>query len=542
MQTIDGYVLKDMMISGVQLLERNREAVDALNVFPVPDGDTGTNMSLTMAAAVKEINGGEYASCSEAALRAAKGALRGARGNSGVILSQIFRGFAAGLDGAMAMTADDFVNAWKNGADTAYKAVMKPKEGTILTVVRSLSDEALRSSQKSDDIVTLMQAMLVAGERTLARTPDMLPALKQAGVVDSGGKGLLILFAGMLACLKGDALEGIKLDFDFGNVEEYKRGISGEGIEFGYCTELIIKANKDLPDNTITALRNTFEQLGDSLVLVYDPPIVKVHVHTNRPGRVLNIGLDLGELLNVKVDNMRDQHAHILSESESLHREMSQKDYGFVAVSLGSGFEALFKDLSVDKIVGGGQTMNPSIDDICHALENINAKTIFVLPNNSNVIMAAQQAAEIVQGDIRVLPSKSVPQGIAGLVAFIPDSDPDENEKTMREALIRTNTAQVTYAVRDSKVEDREIHKGDIIGILNGKIIRAGKDVHDIFLEVLDDIVNDAISVITLFYGQDVDAANAQRLAARIGKKYPDIDIAVHDGGQPLYYFMASIE
>ncbi len=545
-ETIDGLLFKEMVLAGASLLERNREAIDALNVFPVPDGDTGTNMSLTMKSMVKELSALDEANVAKVAEAASKGALKGARGNSGVILSQIFRGFARGLDGAAIITPVLFAQALKSGADTAYKAIMKPKEGTILTVIRVIAEEALRQVRKNpDDMHALMDVVVQSGEAILKKTPDMLPALKQAGVVDSGGQGLLTVFTGYRATLNGEHIDDTNMEVGEAATLDFEDDHDAlEEITFKYCTEFIIQ---DMPEtvteNDINTFRRRLARIGDCVVVVGDFSMVKVHVHTNEPGKALQYACAMGDLINLKIDNMAEERKERQArQAREAKEEQPQSDYGMVAVSLGEGFSQIFKDLSVDHIVEGGQTMNPSIEDILGAVDAVNAKTVFVLPNNSNVILAATQAAELSDKNVIVIPTKNVAMGIGAVVAFQPDLDPEGNAANMTEAANRVKTGQITFAVRDSTFEDKEIREGDIIGIYNGKIQVVGSDVHDVALELMKILVTDEDELITVYYGEDTKPEDAQALTDEIAGMYGDRDVEIQYGGQPLYYYLFSAE
>ena len=558
-QAIDGLLLKEMIIAGANLLEQNREAIDALNVFPVPDGDTGTNMSLTMKSTVKEIAAQDVHSASRMADLAARGALKGARGNSGVILSQILRGFARGIEGCETVDAQQFAKALRSGADTAYKAVMKPKEGTILTVIRVISEDSARYVGKHpDNLPGLLDKVIRSGEAILAKTPDMLPALKQAGVVDSGVQGLLTVFKGWRAAFNGEKIEetnanvGSAATFEFEDDHE-----SLEEIKFKYCTEFIIQEmNPGVTEDDVNRFRTRLTRIGDCVVVVGDFSLVKVHVHTNDPGKALQYACELGELVNLKIDNMAEEKRERLAkaeaaqkaaeqkrlEEEAAKREEPMKPYGMVAVSLGEGFSGIFSDLGVDHIVEGGQTMNPSIEDILGAVEGIHAENVFVLPNNSNVILAASQAAELSERNVIVLPTKNVAMGIGAVIAFNPDADVEENREAMTAAAEQVKTGQITFAVRDTVFEDKEIKEGDIIGIHNGRIEVVGHDIHDIAIELTKTVVEDGDALITIYYGEDTKEEDAQALGAEIAEIFSDLDVEVQYGGQPLYYYLISAE
>ena len=544
-QTIDGLLLRDMVAAGAALLEKNRDAVDALNVFPVPDGDTGTNMSLTMMSSVKEANSKECLTASEAAEALAKGALKGARGNSGVITSQLYRGFARALEGIDKITPVLFAQALKSGADTAYKALMKPKEGTILTVARVIAEDALRQvAIAPEDFDALFNVILTSGEAILRKTQEMLPALTQAGVVDAGGRGLLIIYTGYAAVLRGEEIEATSIDFAGGDLAagfEDDHDAIGE-IEFAYCTEFLIEYLKPTAtDDDVDSFRRRLNRIGDCVLVVGDLSLVKVHCHTNNPGKALQYGLELGELVNLKIENMVEQRRERAAAGGSKAKE-PEKDFGMVAVSLGEGFSQIFTDLTVDHIVDGGQTMNPSIDDILEAINGVNAKCVFVLPNNGNVILAAQQAVELTEKEAYVIPTKNVAMGIAAAVAFQPDISGEENAKRMDEAAQRVKTGTVTYAVRDSKQDDLDIKEGDIIGLANGKIDAVGHDIPAVVTELMEKVVDEDSELITVYYGADTAEEDARKITDALEEKYDYCDVEMHCGGQPLYFYLISVE
>jgi DAK2 domain fusion protein YloV len=544
-KNIDGLLLRDMVTAGAALLEKNREAVDALNVFPVPDGDTGTNMSLTMMSAIRELNGKEYLNVGEAAEALAKGALKGARGNSGVITSQLYRGFAKALEGVDRITPVIFAQALKSGAETAYKAVMKPKEGTILTVARVIAEDAMRQVQLNpDDFEGLMNVILTSGDAVLRRTPDMLPVLKQAGVVDAGGRGLLLLYAGYAAALRGEQIETAEIDFHAGGNATFEDDHDAlEEIKFAYCTEFLIQnLLTTVQDSDIDTFRRRLNRIGDCVLVVGDMSLVKVHVHTNDPGKALQYGLGLGELVNLKIENMVEQRRERQKKNGEDKASMPPKDYGMVAVSLGEGFSKIFTDLTVDTIVDGGQTMNPSIEDLLDAINKVNAKCVFVFPNNGNVILAAQQAAQLAEKEVHVIPTKNVAMGIAAAVAFQPEVSGEENARRMDEAAQRVKTGTITFAVRDSEYESMHIKEGDIIGLCNGKIQFSGRSIHDVAMELMQELVTDDDGLITIYYGKDTSEEDASKMAEEITGLYDHCDVEMHMGGQPLYYYLISVE
>lgn len=543
--SIDGVMLKEMFLSGAALLERNRQNVDALNVFPVPDGDTGTNMSQTMSAAVRELNARSAPTVGDVANTVARGALKGARGNSGVILSQIFRGISRVLDGAEEMDAQLFAKALRQGADTAYKAVMKPKEGTILTVARVIAEDLEKEVLKTNDLMELMEFVLKSGDAILKKTPEMLPVLKQAGVVDSGGKGLMVLYAGFNAALHGEPIEDMELNQAAGMtlpgefVDDHE---ALEEITFAYCTEFIVSHPKpEVRDSDVARLRKRLERIGDCVLVIGDLEVIKVHVHTNDPGKALQMALELGELDAIKIDNMLEEHRERQAKVEA-QAAAQPKKFGMVAVALGDGLVEILKDLQVDKVVDGGQTMNPSIEDLLEAIEAVNSNEIFVLPNNSNIILAAQQAAELTEKTVHVLPTKSVPMGIAAAVAFQEELSGEENERQMDIAASNVHTGSVTYAVRDTNFDGKDIHQGDIMGLIDNKISTLGHEADEVSMEILDQMVTDDSGLITIFYGEEVAEEDARALYDRVVEKYELCDVEIHRGGQPLYYYLLAVE
>ncbi len=545
---IDGMLLKEMFTSGAALLNNNRDSVDALNVFPVPDGDTGTNMSQTIASAIKEINAKPYSSVADVANAAARGALKGARGNSGVILSQILRGFAKALVGHEEIDGPLLAQALRQGANTAYKAVMKPKEGTILTVARVIAEEAEEARDKQGDVVELFKLVLSTGDAILKRTPEMLPVLKQAGVVDSGGMGLMVVFRGMYAALTGEPVDaisavgqdGVPMPGEF--VDDHE---SLDEITFGYCTEFIVShPREDLKDAEVVRLRRRLERIGDCVLVISDMNVVKVHVHTNEPGKALQYALELGELDSIKIDNMmeerREREAKMAEQAAAQAAE--EKEYGIVAVALGEGLTEIFRNLNVDQVVDGGQTMNPSIQDLAEAADATHARNVIILPNNTNIILAAQQAKALTKRKVIVLPTKSVPMGISAALAFDPAVSPEENEAAMKEAAEQVHTASITYAVRDTNYDGQEIHSGDIMAMVDNKLSLLGSDVAQVAADITDTMVNEDSALITIYYGSDIAEADAQALCDALAEKYPDCDVELQNGGQPLYYYLIAVE
>ena len=545
---IDGMMLKEMLSSGAALLVQNRESVDALNVFPVPDGDTGSNMSQTITAAIKEMNLKRYTAASDVSDSVARGALKGARGNSGVILSQILRGFARGLAGHEDIDCATLIRALREGANTAYKAVMKPKEGTILTVIRVIAEDMEKSGGKYDDLKELFKFLLASGDAILKKTPEMLPVLKQAGVVDSGGMGLMVIFRGMYAALTGETIEiengGVAEGTMPGEFNDDHGDLSVEDIEFGYCTEFIVSHPRpDMKDGDVVRLRKRLEKIGDCVLVISDLSVVKVHVHTNEPGKALQYALELGELDAIKIDNMFEEARE--REAKRAEAEAAkQKEYGIVAVALGDGLDGIFKELMVDQIVDGGQTMNPSIQDLAQAVEATHAKNVFILPNNTNIILAAQQASELTEKNVIVLPTKSVPMGISAALAFSTEMSVEDNTAAMIEAAENVHTASITYAVRDTTYDDREIHQGDIMGMIDNKLNVLGNDIYQVGLDVTAKMVeeHEEAGLITVYYGSDVAEDDAQKLVDALAEEYSDCDVELQYGGQPLYYYLIAVE
>lgn len=534
--------LREMINAGAVLLEKNREAVNALNVFPVPDGDTGTNMSMTMMSAVREINSKELSSVGELVEAMSKGALRGARGNSGVILSQLYRGFSKALLEKESVTPAEFAQALKSGADTAYKAVMKPKEGTILTVARVIADDAVKQAEMApNDFPALMKVVITSGEAILKKTQEMLPALTQAGVVDAGGRGLLLIYTGYQAVINGDQLDDLNVDMssDSASTDEFVDDHDSlEDITFAYCTEFFIQELKPgVSDADIASLRRKFSRIGDCVLVVGDANLIKVHLHTNDPGKALQQALMLGELNGLKIDNMVQQRRDLDAKTPK-----EDKEYGIVAVSQGDGFDEIFKDLGVDAVVQGGQTMNPSIDDIKKAIDSVYAKSIFVLPNNGNITLAAQQAAKLSDRNVIVLPTKNVAMGIAAVVAFQAEESPEENAKRMDEAAQKVRTGMITYAVRDTDLEDMHIKEGDIIGLNNGQVTVNCASAEEAAILLMKQIVTEDDGLITVYYGDKTKKADAQKVRDDLEELFPDCDVEMHRGGQQLYFYLLSVE
>lgn len=549
---INGPLLKEIFKGAVNYLISRKEEVNALNVFPVPDGDTGTNMSLTSKSALKQIDSleGDF-SVADVSAAAARGALMGARGNSGVILSQLLRGFSEGLEGLDEAGTAEIAHAFKKASETTYKAVMKPIEGTILTVGRETADFAIRHYKKAEDLVKFLEDVIVEANKSLDNTPNLLEVLKEADVVDAGGKGLVVLLEGGLKVLKGEDIADQSEDETLKKKaqKEIQFTEADKSLKYGYCTEFII--NTDYED--IDSFREKIAPLGDCLLVVGGggSHIIKVHVHTNDPGIVLQHACELGLLQDIKIDNMRYQHREVLfddsevaeaKKKEEEEEKIEEKDYSFITVSMGDGMTETFKSLGVDYVVAGGQTMNPSTEDFLKGIDKVGGKVIYLIPNNSNIILSAEQARDISDRDVIVIPSKSVPQGIAAMLAFNGDLDKDENKENMIEAIGSVIDASVTYAVRDTTIGGKEIHKDDIIGIAAKEIITSGKTVFDVVTETVDKLMDEDISLVTLFYGEDVKAEDAEETRQAIEEKYPDIDIDVIEGDQPIYYYILSLE
>lgn len=551
--SIDGNLLKIMLESAALMLEENKEEVNSLNVFPVPDGDTGTNMLLTIKSALKQGLQVDENNASKVALAASQGSLMGARGNSGVILSQLFRGLASGIGENEKIDSKIMAEALKRAADTAYKAVMKPTEGTILTVARECGERAMEIYDLHEDLADLMEEVIKHGNDVLKKTPDMLPVLKQAGVVDAGGKGLIYIFLGALQALKGETVVTVPRIDKISPIKEAPKRreyIETDDIKFGYCTEFMI--------NTINGDAESFRDelaiFGDSLLVVGGEGLIKVHVHTNNPGQVLEKALLIGELSDIKIDNMRYQHEEVLLKDElnlirdnpevgqNIEKTIEKQKYSVIAISVGEGIDRLFKDLNVDVLVPGGQTMNPSTEDIISAIDKTNGDHVIILPNNSNIILAAQQAKTLSDRSIIVIPTKTIPQGIAALLAMDPEKDPEYNVDIMSEAIKNVITGQVTFAVRDTEFNGTEISKGDIIGLSDKDILSAGTDINEVSKKLIDKLMDEDKSIITLMYGDDISEETANELADLLTESYPDIDIEVIHGDQPLYYYIFAIE
>ena len=550
MNTIDAKLLARMFLAGAKNLEVKKEWINELNVFPVPDGDTGTNMTLTIMSAVKEVNNLEDVQMTSLAKAISSGSLRGARGNSGVILSQLLRGFTKGIRDLEELDAVALARAVDKGVETAYKAVMKPKEGTILTVARGVADKALELAEDAENLQTFLEDVLEEGRRVLAKTPDMLPVLKEAGVVDSGGQGLMVVLEGAF-----DAFMGKEVDLTFDGGESAKvvkiTPQAEADIKFGYCTEFIIVLNKEFTAEDEVDFKAYLSSLGDSIVCVADDEVVKIHVHTNDPGLAIQRALTFGSLSRIKIDNMREEHQEkLIKDAEKIAAQQAEeaakapkKEVGFISVSIGEGFGQIFRDLGVDYLIEGGQTMNPSTEDMLNAISKVNAEHIFILPNNKNIILAANQAKALTKDkDIIVIPTKTVPQGITAVINYVPEKSVEDNEKDMTEEITRVKTGQITYAVRDTHIDDKEIHEGDIMGIGDHGMLAVGKEVAAVAKETVEQMVDDETELISIYYGEGFTEEEAEKLAGELEEQYDYCDVEVNCGGQPIYYCIISVE
>ena len=551
--SINSKLLAKMFLAGAKNLDSKKDWINELNVFPVPDGDTGTNMSMTIMSAAKEVSSLTEPTMAALSKAISSGSLRGARGNSGVILSQLFRGFCKVIKEYDELDVTIVCEAFQKAVETAYKAVMKPKEGTILTVAKGAADKALELAEQTDDLVFFADEVIKHAEYVLNQTPEMLPVLKQAGVVDSGGQGLVQVLKGA-----NDALLGKEIDY---SIEGVSAGASPEKItaeteaeiKFGYCTEFIIVLNNPLSDKEELKYKAFLESIGDSIVVVADDEIVKTHVHTNDPGLALQEALKHGSLSRIKIDNMREEHQEkLIKESEKLAKEQAaeeqkakepEKEMGFISVSIGEGMNEVFKGLGVDYIIEGGQTMNPSTEDMLNAIEKVNAKNVFILPNNKNIIMAANQAVSLVEDkQIIVIPTKTIPQGITALVNYIPDHSVEENKEQMMAEIENVKTGQVTYAVRDTEIDGKTIKQDDYMGIGDKSILAVGKDLKQTTLEMVDAMVDEDSAIVSIYFGSESSEEKAEEIASAIEEKYPDVEVEVNDGGQPIYYYVISVE
>lgn len=545
--TVDAKVLSRMFLSGAKNLEAKKEWINELNVFPVPDGDTGTNMTLTIMSAASEVSALSEPTMKTLAKAISSGSLRGARGNSGVILSQLLRGFTKVIERCDTVDAVTFAKAFEKGVETAYKAVMKPKEGTILTVAKGASDKALEIAEDCESLEGFFTDVLKEAETVLAKTPEMLPVLKEAGVVDSGGQGLLEVLKGAFDGYLGKEID---LNFEKPKTAVVSRPVSAEesNIKFGYCTEFIIMLEKEFPEREEKSFKEYLMSIGDSLVVVADDEIVKVHVHTNDPGQAIQKALTYGQLSNMKIDNMRlEHHEKVIKDAEKLAAqqaaEVPEKEVGFISVSVGDGMGEIFRELGADHLIEGGQTMNPSTEDVLQAISHVHAKNIFIFPNNKNIILAANQARDLTEDkNIIVIPTKTIPQGIAALISYVPDKTIEQNTEEMIEAIGNVKTGQITYAVRDTKIDDKEIRQGDIMGIGDHGILAVGEGIEDITVATIQEMTDEDSEIISVYYGADVSEEDAENLSARLEELYPDYDIEVNEGGQPIYYYVVSVE
>ncbi|MFV8827108.1 DAK2 domain-containing protein [Alkalihalobacterium sp. APHAB7] len=557
-KVIDSSQLAHMFIQGGANLTKHAKIVDALNVFPVPDGDTGTNMNLTITSGVKEVRQAPVQKVSAVAQAFSKGLLMGARGNSGVILSQLFRGFAKGVEGKSSIDGKELATAFELGVTTAYKAVMKPVEGTILTVAKDSARAAGKFAKKSDDALAMMEVVLTEAKASLKRTPDLLPVLKEVGVVDSGGQGLVYIYEGFLAVLKGETI--VSQDVETPSMEDLVKlehhsaqsMLATEDIEFGYCTEVMVKFDEEklkVSPFTENDFRKELDQLGDSLLVVSDEDLLKVHIHAESPGEILNRAQRYGNLINIKIENMREQHTHLLDETKAVYGEdipaetpKEKSEYGVVTVSMGEGIEELFKGLGASVVIPGGQTMNPSTEDIVTAIHKTNAHKVLVLPNNGNIIMAAEQAAQVADAEVIVVPTKTVPQGLAALLAFNPLTSLENNSSTMKDAMSFVKTGQVTYAVRDTNMDGIEIKKDDYMGIAEKTIISSGPELVEVTKKLLENMLDENSEILTIIWGEETTEETVADITSYVEENFDEIEVEVHEGKQPLYSFIFSVE
>lgn len=567
LKVIDANLMQKAFLAGAKGLESKKEWINELNVFPVPDGDTGTNMTMTIMAAAKEVAAIENPTMESLAKAISSGSLRGARGNSGVILSQLFRGFTKEIKRAAEVDVTTLANAFLRGTETAYKAVMKPKEGTILTVAKGMADKALELAEETDDVIEFARQVIEHGDYVLSQTPEILPVLKQAGVVDSGGQGLMQVMKGAL-----DGLLGKEIDLSVDSSQTVTGGaavrtgrasgasdIDTADIKFGYCTEFIINLEKGFDGRKELSFKAYLESIGDSIVVVADDEMVKVHVHTNDPGLAIQKALTYGSLSRIKIDNMREEHEERLIQNaekaaaeqkaedqvkaESAAKDEPRKPYGFIAVSVGDGLGEIFRGIGADYLIEGGQTMNPSTEDMLNAIDRVNADTVYILPNNKNIILAAEQAKYLVEDKcIIVVPSRTVPQGITALINFVPDLSPEENLETMVEEMGRVKTGQITYAVRNTVIDNMEIHEGDIMGIGDSGMLAVGPSVATTTLDTLKAMVDDESELVSIYYGSDVSEDEANEMLAKVKEAFPGLEIELNEGGQPIYYYLISVE
>ena len=550
-KTINTELLQKMFLAGAANLEAKKEFINELNVFPVPDGDTGTNMTLTILSAAKEVKALENPDMVAIAKAISSGSLRGARGNSGVILSQLLRGFTKEIREHKEIDTITLAKACERATATAYKAVMKPKEGTILTVAKGASQKAAELAETTEDLDTFISEVINYAQEVLEKTPEMLPVLKEAGVVDSGGQGLLEVMRGAYDAFQGKEIDYSAIEASAGTKMVKPSEQAETEIKFGYCTEFIIMLEKEFTAKDETEFKAYLESIGDSIVCVADDDIVKIHVHTNDPGLAIQKALTYGQLSRMKIDNMREEHQErLIKDAEKLAAQQAEakkaeprKEVGFIAVSIGEGMNEIFRELGADYIIEGGQTMNPSTEDMLNAIDQVNAEHIFILPNNKNIILAANQAQTLTEDkDIIVVPSKTVPQGITAIINYMPDADAQTNLEAMIEGIGNVKTGQVTYAVRDTHIDDKEIHEGDVMGIGDSGILAVGQSVEETTKEMLAQLVDEDTELISLYYGQDVQEESAENFAQEIEDLYPDVDVDVHSGGQPIYYYVLSVE
>ena len=550
-KTINTELLQKMFLAGAANLEAKKEFINELNVFPVPDGDTGTNMTLTILSAAKEVKALENPDMVAIAKAISSGSLRGARGNSGVILSQLLRGFTKEIREHKEIDTITLAKACERATATAYKAVMKPKEGTILTVAKGASQKAAELAETTEDLDTFISEVINYAQEVLEKTPEMLPVLKEAGVVDSGGQGLLEVMRGAYDAFQGKEIDYSAIEASAGTKMVKPSEQAETEIKFGYCTEFIIMLEKEFTAKDETEFKAYLESIGDSIVCVADDDIVKIHVHTNDPGLAIQKALTYGQLSRMKIDNMREEHQErLIKDAEKLAAQQAEakkaeprKEVGFIAVSIGEGMNEIFRELGADYIIEGGQTMNPSTEDMLNAIDQVNAEHIFILPNNKNIILAANQAQALTEDkDIIVVPSKTVPQGITAIINYMPDADAQTNLEAMIEGIGNVKTGQVTYAVRDTHIDDKEIHEGDIMGIGDSGILAVGQSVEETTKEMLAQLVDEDTELISLYYGQDVQEESAENFAQEIEDLYPDVDVDIHSGGQPIYYYVLSVE
>ena len=557
-KTINVDVLAKMFLAGAQNIEAKKDYINELNVFPVPDGDTGTNMSMTIMSAAKEVTALNKPAMKDLAKAISSGSLRGARGNSGVILSQLLRGFTKAIKEEKEIDVLALAAACQRARDTAYKAVMKPKEGTILTVASGIATKAAEMAEETDDLEVFIPAVIEHAQDVLNQTPEMLPVLKEAGVVDSGGQGLLEVIKGAYDAFLGKEIDYSVIEPSTGVTVNKVNAEDTADIKFGYCTEFIILTEKEFTEDDEREFKKFLSSIGDSIVCVADDDVVKIHVHTNDPGLAIQKALTYGQLSKMKIDNMREEHQEKLirdaeklaeqqANEEAAHEEKKpaepRKAMGFIAVSIGAGMNEIFKELGADYIIEGGQTMNPSTQDMLNAIDRVNADTVFILPNNKNIVLAANQAKSLVEEkEIIVIPTKTVPQGITAIINFMPDADAKTNEEAMLEEIKNVKTGQVTYAVRDTHIDDKEIHEGDIMGIGDSGILAVGKDLEETTKELIANLVDEDSELISIYYGEEVSEEDAEKFTEEITELYPDVDVDIQFGGQPIYYYVLAVE